>query len=353
MERVEAARPEAGLTPGFSFPRVRPRRLRLGRVVRSLVAETLIHPSKFILPLFVEEGLGSPKPLRGLPGHYKYSPSSPDMVRFVSEAMDLGVKSFLIFGSPSLRDFRGSRSWDRSGPQQEAIRTLRGELGWEPLIFADVCLCGFTDHGHCGYPRETPRGMAIDNDESIEAYARISVSLAEAGADFVAPSGMMDGQVAAIRDALDREGFSDVGIMSYSAKYASGFYGPFRDVMDSAPRFGDRRSYQMDPRNRMEAVKEVLLDIGEGADIVMVKPALAYLDVISEVKRQVPWIPLAAYNVSGEYLMVKAAAEKGFIDHDVIMMEILTSIARAGADIIITYHALDAARLLREGSVPF
>ncbi|BAN90911.1 porphobilinogen synthase [Aeropyrum camini] len=338
---------------GFSFPRVRARRLRIHPGVRSLVAETRLDPSMFILPLFVEDGLKSPKPLRGLPGHYKYPPESRELVELVSRALDLGVRNFLIFGTPGMRNFEGSEAWSPRGPVQRAIRFIRGEMGWKPVVMADVCLCGYTDHGHCGYPRETPRGVLIENDRSIEAYGRVSVSLAEAGADFVAPSGMMDGQVAAIRRALDEAGYTEVGIMSYSAKYASGFYGPFRDVMDSSPRFGDRRSYQMDPRNRFEAVKEVLLDAVEGADIVMVKPALSYLDVISEVKRSIPWLPLAAYNVSGEYLMLKAAAEKGLVDYETLMLEVLTSIARAGADAVITYHALEAAEALKSSKTPF
>lgn len=331
-----------------SFPRVRPRRLRLHRSMRNLVSETSLSPERLILPVFVEEGLDRAKPLPSLPGHYKYPPESSELVEYISRAMELGIASFLLFATPSAKDFRGSRSWEPSGPAQSAIKTIRSNLGWEPLIMADLCLCGYTDHGHCGYPSNTPRGVFIDNDETIKAYGMIAVSLAEAGADVVAPSGMMDGQVRSIRDALDSAGFSEVAIMSYSAKYASSFYGPFRDVMDSAPRFGDRRSYQMDPRNRMEALKEVMLDLEEGADIVMVKPALSYLDVISEVKRQFPWAPLAAYNVSGEYLMVKAAAEKGYVDGENLTIEILYSIRRAGADMIITYHALEAAKLLEE-----
>ncbi|MCE4603520.1 MAG: porphobilinogen synthase [Aeropyrum sp.] len=341
------------LHPIPAFPLNRPRRLRLHPHVRDLVSETSLDPSHFILPIFVENGLKSPKPLPSLPGHMKYPTESAELIKLIARAMELGVKGFLLFGTPSTKDFKGTQSWSPTGPIQRAIRFVRSELGWEPVIFSDVCLCGYTDHGHCGYPKSSPRGVMIDNDETIKAYAESSVSLAEAGADFVAPSGMMDGQVKAIREALDSRGFTEVGILSYSAKYASAFYGPFRDVMDSAPRFGDRRSYQMDPRNRMEAVKEVLMDLAEGADMVMVKPALSYLDVISEVKRSLPWMPIAAYNVSGEYLMVKAAAEKGYVDHDLIMLEVLTSIRRAGADIIITYHAIEAAEKLREGKLPF
>ncbi|MEM4512538.1 MAG: porphobilinogen synthase [Acidilobaceae archaeon] len=331
------------------FPLLRPRRLRLSRSVRDVVAETRLSPSAFMLPVFVNENLSKPAETPSLKGHYYYPPESPELARLLSEALDLGVKSFLFFGVPSHKDFYGSQAWSRDGVVQRAVRFIRRELGQEPVLFSDLCLCGYTDHGHCGIPKQTARGLVIDNDATLELYGRIAVSQAEAGVDFVAPSGMMDGQVSAIRRALDEAGFSDVGIMAYSVKYASGFYGPFRTVMDSAPRFGDRRSYQMDPRNAREAIKEAALDIMEGADIIMVKPALAYLDVIALLKENFPHVPLAAYNVSGEYAMVKTAGEAGVVDERVVMMEVLTAIARAGADIIITYHALEAARLLREG----
>ena len=333
--------------------RYRPRRLRSGRHIRSLVAEARLSPDMFILPVFIGEGLEGREPLADLPGLYRYGPESRELVEHLQEAMSLGVKSFLLFSSTTRKDRLGSPAWSRDGPVQRALRFIRRELGWEPLVFTDVCLCSYTDHGHCGLPRDSPRGVEIENDETVKLYGRIAVSHAEAGADFVAPSGMMDGQVAAIRSALDEAGYGMVGIMAYSAKYASQWYGPFRGVLDSAPRFGDRRSYQMDPRRGMEALREVELDLEEGADIVMVKPALSYLDVVYRIKERFPWAPLAAYNVSGEYRMVHLMAREGLADYSVLMMENLHSIARAGADIIITYHALDAARLLREGFNPF
>ncbi len=336
--------------PALRFPSVRPRRLRASRAIRGLVAESELTPSSLVLPIFVDERLSSPRPSASMKGVTVYPPSSPELVKAVGEALDLGVKGFLLFGIPASKDYTGSRAYARDGPTQVALRTLRRELGDEPVLFADLCICGFTDHGHCGLPRRTPRGSTvIDNDETLKVYQKIAVSQAEAGADFVAPSGMMDGQVRAIREALDSAGYTDVGIMAYSVKYASSFYGPFREVMDSAPRFGDRRSYQMDPRNAREALKEALMDVEEGADIIMVKPALAYLDVIRLVKEALPFVPLAAYNVSGEYMMVKLAAEHGLADERTLMLEVLYAIRRAGADIIITYHAVEAARALREG----
>jgi len=331
---------------GWGFPRVRPRRLRFSGAIRDLVAETSVEPSHLMLPFFVDERLARPVPSNALPGVIVYPPEHESLVQLVSRALDNKVKSFLVFGIPSRKDSEASRAWSKDGPVQRALRYLRREIGWEPLIATDLCICGYTDHGHCGVPRDTRRGKAIDNDSTLGIYRKIAVSQAEAGSDLIAPSGMMDGQVAAIREALDSEGYSDVGILAYTAKYASSFYGPFRGVMDSAPRFGDRRSYQMDPRNKYEALKEAMLDVQEGADIIMVKPALAYLDVISLLKQHIPWVPLAAYSVSGEYLMIEAAAEKGYIDRDSILLEILGSIRRAGADIIITYHALTAAEIL-------
>ncbi len=328
---------------------IRPRRLRFSKEVRDLVAETELTPQHFILPIFVKEGISRPTEAEGLLDYYVYPPTSEDLIKLINEALDLGVRSFLIFGIPKEKDELGSRAFAKDGPVQQALRYIRKELGWSPLIFTDLCICGYTSHGHCGLPKETRRGTVIDNDSTLEIYSKIAISQAEAGADFIAPSGMMDGQVKVIREALDKEGFSDVGIMAYSAKYASAFYGPFRLVAESAPRFGDRRSYQMDPRNAKEAIKEVILDVEEGADIVMVKPALLYLDVIRLVKETLPFIPLAAYNVSGEYSMIKAAAKEGLLDEASAFMEALYSIKRAGADIIITYYALNAARLLKEG----
>lgn len=331
------------------FPKSRPRRLRFSKPMRDLVAETKLDTSDFILPVFVSEKGGIVTEISAMPGVMRYPVESEDLIKHLQEALDLGVKAFILFGVPATKTRLGEPAYDPNGVVQRAVKRLRAELGWEPVIFTDLCLCGYTDHGHCGIPVESRRGVIISNDETLEIYGKIAVSQAEAGADFVAPSGMMDGQVKAIRDALDREGYTDVGIMSYAVKYASSFYGPFREAAESAPRFGDRRSYQMDPRNAWEALREARMDLEEGADILMVKPALAYLDVIRLVKDAFPDVPLAAYNVSGEYSMVKAAAEKGFIDGKAVTMEILYAIKRAGADIIITYHALEAAKWLREG----
>jgi len=342
----------------LSYPVLRPRRLRLTKAIRDIVAETRVLPSDFIMPVFVKEG-GGKEPIEAMPGQYRL-PVGDELVRLVGRGLELGVKAVLLFGvvPDAVKDETGSAAYDPNGVVQRAVRLLRREFGEDVVVFTDVCLCGYTRHGHCGLPvepikRRGMRGRFIENDETLKLIARIAVSHAEAGADFVAPSGMMDGMVSAIRAALDKEGYSDVGIMSYAVKYCSGFYGPFREAMSSAPRFGDRRSYQMDPRNAYEALKEARLDVEEGADILMVKPALAYLDVIRLVKNYFTEYPLAAYNVSGEYSMVKAAAEKGWIDERRVVMEILTAIKRAGADLIITYHALDAAEWIREGYDPF
>jgi porphobilinogen synthase len=288
-----------------------------------------------------------------MPGQYRW-PVGEELVRHVEEALSLGVNKVILFGvvPDEVKDSVGSPGYDPHGVVPRAIRLLKETFGDRLLVFADVCLCEYTDHGHCGVVRQKGGRWYVDNDETVKLYAREAVVYADAGADFVAPSGMMDGQVAEIRKALDAHGFHDVGIMAYSAKYASAFYGPFRVAAASAPKFGDRRTYQMDPRNAYEALKEVSMDLEEGADIVMVKPALAYLDVIRLVKTHYPWAPLAAYNVSGEYSMVKAAASQGYIDERIVTLEILTAIKRAGADVILTYHALDAARWLREGT-PF
>ncbi|MEB3780722.1 MAG: porphobilinogen synthase [Desulfurococcales archaeon] len=337
-------------TPGLRY---RPRRLRASKVIRDLVAESRLYPGDFVLPLFIKEGIREKRPMKSLEGHYYLPTNGDDLINYIQTAMDLKVKSFLLFGVTSIRNRMALKAYDRDGPVQVALKYIRNELGWEPLLFTDLCMCGYTDHGHCGVIRETRRGMQVDNDETLKVYARIAVSQAEAGSDFIAPSGMMDGQVAAIRDALDSNGFSDVGIMAYATKYASSFYGPFRDVVDSAPRFGDRRGYQMDPRNRFEALKEAAIDIEEGADIIMVKPALAYLDIISLVKAHYPFIPLAAYNVSGEYSMIKVASKEGIIDGRLAQLEVLTAIKRAGADIIITYSAMEVAEILRNGYTPF
>ncbi|MDW8086157.1 MAG: porphobilinogen synthase [Ignisphaera sp.] len=329
--------------PSIKFPHTRPRRLRLRESVRDLVAETLLTPSKLILPVFVSDRVSKPAPIESIPNHYYYPPQSRELVEFIQKALELRIGGFLLFGTPLHKDSRASSAYSSNGVVQRAVKHIRRELGFEPTVFTDLCICSYTDHGHCGLVRYEGGRATVDNDSTLEVYRAIAVSHAEAGADFVAPSGMMDGQVRAIREALDNQGFTDVGIMSYSAKFASSFYGPFRAAMDSAPRFGDRRSYQMDPRNAAEALKEVLMDVEEGADIVMVKPALAYLDIVRMVKEALPYTPLAVYNVSGEYMAVELLSRAGYIDRRSAVLEILTSIFRAGADMIITYHALEAA----------
>lgn len=306
--------------------------------IRRLVRETHLRPEQFILPLFVEEGLDHAVPIDSMPGQFRHPPEGLGPVLDRVAAMHLG--GVMLFGIPLQKDEKGSGAWADDGVVQKALRSVKASHPEIPL-FADLCLCEYTSHGHCGLLD----GKKVDNDATLDLLAGTAKSQARAGADFVAPSDMMDGRVAAIRDALDGEGFCDTGILAYSAKYASGFYGPFRDAAGSAPAFGDRTAYQMDPANGREALREVLLDVEEGADMVMIKPALAYLDVIAGVRPEVE-VPLAAYNVSGEYAMVKAAAAAGFGSEEVLTLEILTAIARAGADIILTYHALDAAEWL-------
>lgn len=316
------------------------RRLRSDERLRSLVRETSIGVSSLIYPVFVEEGSGIKAPIDSMPGVFRYSPDRLGEV--IGEVSDSGIAGVLLFGIPKHKDALATSAYDENGVTQQAIRFIRNNYP-ELLVIADVCLCEYTDHGHCG----VVHGSEILNDETLPLLARAAVSFAKAGADIIAPSDMMDGRVAAIREALDEEGLKNVPIMSYSAKFASGYYSPFRDAADSAPCFGDRRSYQMDPANGREALREIEDDISEGADIVMVKPALAYLDVLSRARERFG-LPIAAYNVSGEYSMVKAAAQAGWIDEKRIVLENLTSIRRAGADIIITYHALDAAKWLEE-----
>jgi porphobilinogen synthase len=290
-----------------------------------------------VAPLFVKEGLREPVPIVSMPGHHQHTLES--LVKEAREIAARGVLGFVVFGIPARKDPEGTEAWNEQGIAQTAIRVLRDELGGDAAVIADLCLCEYTDHGHCGV---FTSGDAPDNDRTVDLYRRIAVSQAAAGANLVAPSGMMDGQVAAIREALDHEGFGETGILAYAAKFASGFYGPFREAAEGAPRFGDRRSHQMDPANVEEAVREIRADVEEGADIVMVKPALAYLDVIGRARDEAG-VPLAAYNVSGEFAMVKAAAERGWIDEQAITLEVLTAIRRAGADLILTYHARDAA----------
>jgi porphobilinogen synthase len=329
-------------TPGF--PTSRPRRLRHNPLVRDLVRETTLAPSDFILPLFVRPGRGIKKEIASMPGNFQLSPDR--LVEEVGSALDLGVRAFILFGIPAHKDATGSSAVEDGGIVQEALRTLRGHFRDRVLLLTDECFCEYTDHGHCGILSECTGRLDLDNDATLPLLAAQCVSHARAGADVVAPSGMLDGMVQAIRRGLDEAGFSHLPILSYAAKYASGFYGPFRDAAESPPQFGDRSSYQMDPANGDEALREVALDLAEGADMIMVKPALAYLDVIRRVKDAFG-VPVAAYNVSGEFAMVKAAAQKGWIDERRVALEILTGIKRAGADVILTYFARDAARWLK------
>jgi len=326
----------------MSYPRVRPRRLRRTDALRRMVRETRLSPDDFVAPLFVCNGEGVRQNIEAMPGCARLSVDL--LVKECRELHALGVPAVILFGIPDAKDAQGTGASDPEGPVPRALRALRRELP-DLVLWADVCLCEYTDHGHCGPIANGPRGPEVDNDATLPLLARVSVAYAEAGADIVAPSDMMDGRVGAIRTALDGAGRSDVTIVSYAAKYASAFYGPFREAAGSAPSFGDRRGYQMDPGNVAEALREVALDLEEGADVVMVKPALPYLDVIRRVKDRFP-VPLAAYNVSGEYAMLKAAARNGWLDEERAMMECLLSIRRAGADLILTYFAKEAARLL-------
>jgi porphobilinogen synthase len=294
-----------------------------------------------VAPLFVKEGITEPAPIGSMPGQAQHTLES--IRKEAREIFERGVRAFVLFGVPSRKDAEGSEAWNEGGIAQRGIRALRQELGDEAVVIADLCLDEYTDHGHCGVLDEAGE---VDNDLTLELYARIARSQARAGADLVAPSGMMDGQVAAIRGALDDDGYAGVGILAYAAKFASAFYGPFREAAECAPRSGDRAGYQMDPGNGDEALREIRADLEEGADVVMVKPALPYLDVIRRAKDETG-APVAAYNVSGEYAMVKAAAERGWIDESRIVLEILTAIRRAGADLILTYHAGEAADWLR------
>ena len=322
-----------------SFPIFRPRRLRRTPALRRAFAETSLVPSDLIAPLFLKEGIDEPHPIGSMPGQFQHTLES--LVKDARELASRGIAGVALFGIPVVKDATGSQAWDRDGIVQRGLKALREEVGNDLLIVADLCLCEYTDHGHCGILD----GHAVDNDPTIEAYARIGVSQAEAGADLVAPSGMMDGQVQAIRAGLDGAGYEQTPILSYAAKYASSFYGPFREAAEGAPQFGDRSAYQQDPANRAEALREAELDIAEGADALMVKPALAYLDVIAAVKEKFD-MPTAAYNVSGEYAMLLASADRGWIDERKATLETLTSIKRAGADLIFTYHAKKAAEWL-------
>ncbi|MEZ5178104.1 MAG: porphobilinogen synthase [Acidimicrobiales bacterium] len=323
------------------FPQRRLRRLRRTPALRRLVAETTLTPSDLIAPLFVREGIREPQPIASLPGVVQHTLAS--LRTEVGELRDLGVPAVILFGVPEHKDPEGSGASDPDGIVQVALRELRDAYGDDVVLLADLCLDEYTDHGHCGLV--TPEGL-VDNDTTLDRYAEIAVVQAEAGVDLVAPSGMMDGQVAAIRDALDEEDFVDVGVLAYAAKYASGLYGPFRDAVDvEIAGGGDRKAYQQDFRNAREALEEVRLDVAEGADIVMVKPAMAYLDVIAAVRAEHD-LPVAAYHVSGEYSMIKAAAANGWIDGELVALEHLTAIKRAGADMILTYFAKDVAAAL-------
>jgi porphobilinogen synthase len=323
------------------FPVARPRRLRRTAALRRLVTQTSLRPADLVLPLFVKEGIDEPQPVASMPGVMQHTRDS--LRKAAVEAVGSGVGGLILFGVPAVKDARGSAADDPAGIVQLALGDLVSEVGEDTVLMADLCMDEYTDHGHCGML--TLAGQ-VDNDATLERYGSIAVAQAAAGAGVVAPSGMMDGQVAAIRSALDTAGYDEVAICAYSAKYASAFYGPFRDAAECAPQFGDRASYQQDPAGGDEALREVLLDVDEGADIVMVKPALAYLDVISQVAAAVH-VPVAAFQVSGEYAMVEAAAANGWLDRDRIIMETLTGIRRAGAGIILTYWAAEVARRLR------
>ncbi len=327
-----------------SYPTTRPRRLRHHALVRGLVRKTDLRPDDLILPLFVRPGRGVRNEIGSMPGNYQLSVDR--LVEEVGAAADLGIRSFILFGIPERKDATGAPALEDEGIVQQALRALRGAYQDRVLLITDECFCEYTDHGHCGPLAEYGGRRDVDNDATLPLLAAQCVSHARAGADMVAPSGMMDGMVGAIRRGLDEAGFGWLPVMSYAAKYASGFYGPFRDAAESPPQFGDRSGYQMDPANGDEALREVALDLGEGADIIMVKPALAYLDIIRRVKERFG-VPVAAYNVSGEFAMVKAAAARGWIDERRVTLEILTGIRRAGADMILTYHARDVARWLR------
>jgi porphobilinogen synthase len=322
----------------MNFPDYRPRRLRRTESLRRMIRETRLSPDDFVYPLFVVPGSGVEKPIGSLPGQFNYSVDK--CIDAAAAAADLGIPGVILFGVPEKKDAVGSEAWKESGVVQKAIRGIK-KARPGLTVMVDACFCEYTDHGHCG----VLTGGELDNDASLENLARTVVSYAKAGCDVVAPSGMLDGFVAACRESLDEEGYDQIAIMAYSAKYASAYYGPFRDAVDSAPASGDRRGHQMDPGNVAEAIREVSLDVAEGADIVMIKPALAYLDVIRAVSDEVN-MPVAAYNVSGEYAMIEAAAERGWVDKERIVMETLLGIRRAGADIIISYHAPYACKLL-------
>jgi len=320
------------------FPDYRPRRMRRTEALRRMIRETELCVNDLILPLFVVEGKGVQNPIPSMPGQYQLS--IDNLVKTARQAVERGIPAIILFGIPAKKDPLGTQAYARDGIVQRAVKAVKSKLP-DLVVITDVCLCEYTDHGHCGFVD----GGSVDNDASLDLLAKAALSHAQAGADMVAPSDMMDGRVAEIRDLLDENDFSNTPIMAYAAKYCSAFYGPFREAAGSAPQFGDRRTYQMDPANAREAIREATLDVQEGADIIMIKPALAYLDIICRVRDEVD-LPVAAYNVSGEYAMIKAAEQMGWIDGQRVMMETLTAIKRAGADMILTYFALEAAALI-------
>lgn len=320
------------------FPDYRPRRLRQSDAFRRMIRETHLSPDDFILPLFAIDGKDVKNPIPSMPGQYQLS--LDNLVETARQAHQVGVPALILFGVPDKKDSLGTGAYARDGIVQRAIKAVKDAVP-DLAVISDVCLCQYTDHGHCGMVD----GNVIDNDASLDLLAKTALSHAESGADMVAPSDMMDGRVAEIRNTLDEGGFSHIPIMSYAAKYCSAYYGPFREAADSAPKFGDRRTYQMDPANAVEAIREATMDVEEGADIIMVKPALAYLDIIQRVREEID-LPVAAYNVSGEYSMIKAAEQMGWLDGTKVMLETLLAIKRAGADLILTYFAIDAAREL-------
>ena len=321
------------------FPDYRPRRLRHSEALRRMIRETSLSVNDLILPLFAIGGKDTRNPISSMPGHFQLSVDN--LLKTAKEAYDLGIPAIVLFGVPDRKDSLGTQAYAQDGIVQKATRAVKDKFP-ELVVITDVCLCQYTDHGHCG----VVEGDTIDNDASLDLIARTALSHAKAGADMVAPSDMMDGRVGEIREILDENNFSRIPIMSYAAKYCSAYYGPFRSAADSAPKFGDRRTYQMDPANALEAIREVTMDIEEGADIIMVKPALAYLDIICRIREEID-LPVAAYNVSGEFSMIKAAEKMGWIDGSKVMMETLTAIKRAGADMILTYFAIEAARALQ------
>lgn len=343
------------MTQFATFPTTRPRRLRISPAVRAMVRETKLAPEDFIYPLFVRPGEGVRREIPSMPGVYQWSVDR--VLEEIDDTAGLGIPAVILFGIPEAKDPVGEENFDPQGVVQRAIRAIKRQNP-DLIVITDVCLCEYTDHGHCGLLNVRGNGGGLPepglpegyvlNDPTLRVLGDVAVSHAEAGADMVAPSGMMDGMVKAIRAALDGRGYSQIPVLSYAVKYASGFYGPFRDAAESPPSFGDRKSHQMDPANVREALREAALDAAEGADMLMVKPALPYLDVIYRIRQAHPELPLAAYNVSGEYAMLKAAAERGWLDERTTVLESLTAIKRAGADLILTYHAKDAARWLRE-----